>query len=123
MFHMGKTQGLGLAWRICVGSLLALALWGCTTVVEEMEPERETTLVVTRSEGAATISWVARPGCYYSLMCADQRGARARWQLMPNAMNLRGNDGETLIVHDKVPVSRERYYRVNVSGQPLVGSP
>ncbi len=111
------------------GGLLALALAcaafagmaGCKTIHEELKPIRETTLTVARSGGEVTLSWIGVRGMYYSVMYTEERGAKAKWALLPDAVNVRGlADGEPILVKDRLPASQSRYYRLLQDGKPLV---
>ena len=102
--------------------LLALpALYGCMTVREEVEPLRETTLTVARSGDEVTLSWIGVRGMYYTVMHAEAMGARARWKILPDAVNIPAvASGEPIIVHDRVPAGHPRYYRLAQDRKPLV---
>jgi hypothetical protein len=108
------------------GSLLALALGGlalagCKTIHEEVQPIRETTLTVARTGGDVTLSWIGVRGTYYSVMYTDARGAQARWNFLPDAVNVRGlAAGEPIVVKDRVDPAKPRYYRLQQDTQPLV---
>ena len=108
--------------------MLALALAGaalagsagCKTIHEEIEPVRETTLTVARAGGDVTLSWIGVRGMYYSVMYADERGAKGRWNFLPDAVNVRGlADGEPIVVKDRVGAARPRYYRLVQGDRPL----
>jgi hypothetical protein len=101
------------------GAALA-GLSGCKTIHEELEPVRETTLTVARSGGDVTLSWIGVRGMYYSVMYADARGAQGQWNLLPDAVNVRGlADGEPIVVKDRVAAAQPRYYRLVQGVQPL----
>ena len=101
--------------------LALLALAGCKTVREEVQPLRETTLTVARSGEEVTLSWIGVQGMYYSVMYTEARGAKARWQFLPDAVNIRGLvSGEPIMVQDRVAGDRPRYYRLAQDAQPLV---
>ena len=101
--------------------LALLALAGCKTVREEVQPIRETTLTVARSGEEVTLSWIGQKGMYYSVMYTEARGAKARWQFLPDAVNIRGLvSSEPIVVHDRVAGDQPRYYRLAQDAQPLV---
>lgn len=102
--------------------LLALpAAHGCMTVREEVEPLRETTLTVARSGDEVTLSWIGVRGMYYTVMHAEAMGARARWKILSDAVNIPAIvSGEPIIVHDRVSAGRPRYYRLVQDRKPLV---
>ena len=111
----GGALALALGW----GALAGLA--GCKTIHEEVQPIRETTLTVARAGGDVTLSWIGTRGMYYSVMYTDARGAKARWQLLPDAFNVRGlATGEPIVVQDRLPAAQPRYYRLLQDGTPLV---
>lgn len=101
---------------------LALAgLSGCKTIHEEIQPIRETTLTVARTGGDVTLSWIGLSGMYYSVMYTDARGAKARWHLLPDAINVRAvASGEPIIVKDRLDPAKQRYYRLQQDSKPLV---
>jgi hypothetical protein len=112
--HWGRGALLALA----VGSV---ALAGCKTIHEELQPIRETTLTVARSGSDVTLSWLGVRGMYYSVMYTDARGAKARWNFLPDAVNVRGLvSGEPIVVKDRVEPSKQRYYRLAQDSKPLV---
>jgi hypothetical protein len=103
---------------VCCGAWLLTA--GCKTIREETQPLRETTLTVARSGDEVTLSWIGVRGMYYSVMYTDARGAKARWTLLPDAINIRAiASGEPIIVKDRVPAHLQRYYRLQQDQQPL----
>jgi hypothetical protein len=110
------------AGRACLLGLLGvLALAGCKTVREEVRPIRETTLTVARSGEDVTLSWIGVRGMYYSVMYTDARGAKARWTLLPDAINICGLvSGEPIVVQDRLPANQPRYYRLAQDSRPLV---
>lgn len=105
-------------------ALAALALAGpagCKTIHEELQPVRETTLTVARSGGDVTLSWIGMRGMYYSVMYTEARGAKARWNFLPDAINVPGRvSGEPIVVMDRVDPARPRYYRLAQDSKPLV---
>ena len=113
-------------WRIGVlalalGGAALVGLSGCKTIHEELQPIRETTLTVARSGGEVSLSWIGVQGMYYSVMYADARGAKARWNFLPGAVNVRGLvSGEPIVVKDRVEPAKPRYYRLVQDGKPLV---
>ena len=114
----------GPGWRsglLAVALGVAAGLAGCKTVHEELEPLRETVLTVARSGGEVSLSWIGVQGMYYSVMYADARGAKARWNFLPDAVNVRGLvSGEPIVVKDRVEPAKPRYYRLVQDGKPLV---
>ena len=108
-------------WLYAAGLALALVAAlpsGC--VHEELRPVRETTLSVARAGGEVTLSFFGTRGVYYTVMHASSNGARARWQPLPDAVNIQVSaNGEQVIVKDRIPASAERYYRL-VQGQSPV---
>ena len=117
MFRSGKRTTRALA---ALALVLGCAAGGCKTVHEEVRPLRETTLTVARSGGDVTLSWIGVRGTYYSVMYTDARGAKAQWQLLPDAVNVRGlATGEPIVVMDRVPASQPRYYRLVQDAKPL----
>lgn len=103
-----------------LGAALCMAA-GCKTIHEEVAPIRETTLTVARSGGDVTLSWIGMPGMFYTVMFTDARGARAQWKLLPDAINIRGMvTGEAMVVHDRLPATQPRYYRLHQGAKPLV---
>ena len=106
--------------RLAALALALVAVAGCRTVREEVQPLRETTLTVARSGGDVTLSWIGVRGTYYSVMYTDARGAKAQWKLLPDAINVRGlATGEPIVVMDRVPERQPRYYRLVQDSQPL----
>lgn len=111
-------RGLGLA-LLCGGLFLSA---GCKTIREEVRPLRETTLTVARAGSEVSLSWIGERGVIYSVMYTDARGAKARWSLLPDAINIRAvASGEPIIVKDRVPAHQQRYYRLQQGEQPIVG--
>ena len=107
--------------RIALALALGLALAGCKTVREELRPVRETTLSVARAGGDVTLSWIGVRGVYYTVMYAEARGAKARWEPLPDAVNVQGlATGEPIMVYDRVAPNRQRYYRLVQDSKPLV---
>ena len=105
------------AW-VC-GVLLASV--GCKTIHEEIRPIRETTLTVARAGGRVTLSWIGQQGMYYSVMYAEDHGGLARWNFLPDAVNVRGLvSGEPIVVQDRLPASEQRYYRLVQDSKPIV---
>ncbi len=111
------------------GTLLALALAGaalaglsgCKTIHEEVQPIRETTLTVARSGGDVTLSWIGTRGMYYSVTYTEERGAKAQWKLLADAINVRGLEtGAPIVVKDRLPANQQRYYRLLQDSQPLM---
>ncbi len=106
---------------LALGGLVWAGLSACKTIHEEIQPIRETTLTVARSAGDVTLSWDGQQGMYYSVMYTEARGAKARWQLLPGAVNVRGLvSGQPIVVQDRVPPSEPRYYRLVQDRKPLV---
>ena len=110
-------------WGICLvlGCLWMGGLSGCKTIHEELQPIRETTLTVARSGGEVSLSWIGVKGMYYSVMYTDARGAKARWNVLPDATNVRAVvSGEPIVVKDRVGAAQQRYYRLVQDGKPMV---
>lgn len=106
---------------LALASLALAGLAGCQTIREEVQPIRETTLTVARAGGDVTLSWIGRPGTYYSVMYTDARGAKARWHLLADAINVRAvASGEPIIVKDRLDPAKPRYYRLQQDSKPLV---
>jgi hypothetical protein len=107
--------------RLLPAAVLLLAaslLGGC--VHEELKPVRETTLTVARAAGEVTLAWTGQRGTYYSVMYSPTNGTRARWQPLPDAVNIQvSSDGERVIVKDRIPASTERYYRLVQGPRPV----
>ena len=102
-------------------ALSGLALSGCKTIHEELQPIRETTLTVARSGNEVTLSWIGERGRYYSVMHTEARGAKARWNFLEGAVNVRAlASGEPIVVQDRVPSSQQRYYRLMQDSKPIV---
>jgi len=103
-------------------AILALSsLAGCKTIHEEIRPIRETTLTVARAGGDVTLSWIGQRGMYYSVMYAESRKGLARWNFLPDAVNVPGLvSGEPIIVQDRLPASQPRYYRLVQDNKPIV---
>jgi len=111
---LGSIRWLALLWALGAGL-------GCMTIHEEVQPLRETTLTVARSAGDVTLSWIGVRGTYYTVMFADAMGGRARWQILPDAINIPAIvSGEPIIVHDRVAPNRPRYYRLTQDRKPLL---
>ena len=109
--------GKWLAW----GCLVLACLTGCKTIHEDLQPIRETTLTVARSGGEVSLSWIGMKGMYYSVMYADARGAKARWNVLPGATNVRAViSGDPIVVNDRVDATRQRYYRLVQDSKPMV---
>jgi hypothetical protein len=110
---------------VCAAAALAMAalpLCGC--VHEELRPVRETMLTVARSAGEVTLSFEGMRGIYYTVMHSPENGARARWQPLPDAVNIQVSaNGERVIVKDRVPAATERYYRLVQGPSPLQSVP
>ena len=110
-------------WGMC---LLLACLWvaglsGCKTIHEELQPIRETTLTVARSGGEVSLSWMGVKGMYYSVMYTDARGAKARWNVLPDATNVRALvSGDPIVVKDRVGAGQQRYYRLVQDSKPMV---
>jgi hypothetical protein len=114
-------RGWGGMLALALGSLALAGLSGCKTVHEELQPVRETTLTVARSGGDVTLSWIGVRGIYYSVMYTDARGAKAKWNFLPDAVNVPGLEtGEPIIVKDRLEPAQPRYYRLMQDSKPLV---
>lgn len=102
---------------------LALALAAalpCGCVHEELRPVRETTLSVARAGGEVTLSFIGTRGVYYTVMHSPSNGARAKWQPLPDAVNIQVSaNGERVIVKDRIPPTAERYYRLVQGPSPV----
>ena len=110
-WHPFCTAALALA-------LAALAPCGC--VHEELRPVRETMLTVARAADEVTLAFEGMRGTYYTVMYSPTNGARARWQPLPDAVNIQvGANGERVIVKDRVPAGTERYYRLVQGPSPV----
>ncbi len=115
--HWGWGKTLGL---VCAGVAFC-SLMGCKTIHEEIRPIRETTLTVARAGGDVTLSWIGQRGMYYSVMYAESRGGLARWNFLPDAINVLGlASGEPILVMDRLPASEQRYYRLVQDSKPIV---
>jgi hypothetical protein len=100
---------------------LALCLAGTACVHQELAPIRETTLTVARAGNDVTLSWIGTRGTYYSVMYTEARGARAKWNFLPDAVNiLAAVSGEPILVKDSPPINKQRYYRLMQNTKPLV---
>ena len=106
-------------------AVLALAtLLPCGCVHEELRPVRETMLTVARSAGEVTLAFTGMRGTYYTVMYSPSNGARARWQPLPDAVNIQVSaNGERVIVKDRLPASTERYYRLVQGPSPVQALP
>lgn len=82
-------------------------------VVEEQKPVSETTLMVTRSGGQATLSWETRPGFEYVLLYTDSRGPRSQWYAVRGAERVIGT-GSMVTRTDSAPEGQMRYYRLKL---------
>lgn len=107
---------------LCAAALalvLAAAL-PCGCVHEELRPVRETTLTVARSAGEVTLAFTGTRGIYYTVMYSSSNGTRARWQPLPDAVNIKVSaNGERVIVKDRIPSKAERYYRLVQGPSPV----
>ena len=114
-------RGWGGALALALGCAALAGLAGCKTIHEEVQPIRETTLTVARAGEEVTLSWIGQKGMYYSVMYSEGRGAKARWQPLPDAVNVRGlATGEPIVVKDRVDPAQPRYYRLVQDAKPLV---
>lgn len=101
---------------------LALVLTAC--VHEELRPVRETTLTVARVADEITLSWIGQRGTYYTVMYSPSNGAKAAWKPLPDAVNIQAQtSGESIVVHDRIGVSRPRYYRLLQNANPIPPAP
>lgn len=108
-------------WLALLAGLALAGLAGCKTVHEELQPIRETTLTVARSGGEVTLSWIGVQGMYYSVLYTEARGAKAKWNFLPDAVNVKGLlSGEPIVVKDRLDPAKQRYYRLMQDGKPLV---
>lgn len=107
--------------RTAVAALaLAAALLPCGCVHEELRPVHETRLTVARAAGEVTLAFTGERGVYYTVMYSPSNGARARWQPLPDAVNIQVSaNGERVIVKDRLPASTERYYRLVQGTSPV----
>jgi hypothetical protein len=118
---MSRRGHRGWVLALALGGAVLTGLSGCKTIHEELGPVRETTLTVARSAGDVTLSWIGQQGMYYSVMYTQARGAKARWQLLPDAVNVRGLvSGEPIVVKDRVDPALPRYYRLVQDSKPIV---
>jgi hypothetical protein len=111
---------------VCIAAaVLALAAFlPCGCVHEELRPVRETMLTVARSAGEVTLSFTGTRGIYYTVMYSPSNGARAKWQPLPDAVNIQvAANGESVIVKDRLPASTERYYRLVQGPSPVQAIP
>ena len=115
-------RGWGALLAFVLGGVAMVGLAGCKTIHEELQPVRETTLTVARSGGDVTLSWIGMRGMYYSVMYTEARGARAKWNFLSDAANVRGlATGEPIIVKDRLmEPTQTRYYRLVQDSKPLV---
>ena len=76
---------------------------------------------VARSGGEVSLSWLGVRGTYYSVMYTEARGAKAKWQFLPDAVNIPGLEtDEPIVVKDRVDPAKPRYYRLVQDSKPLV---
>ncbi len=114
-------RGWGGALALALGCAALAGLAGCKTIHEEVQPIRETTLTVARAGGEVTLSWIGVRDMYYSVTYTEERGAKAQWKLLPDAINVRGLvSGEPIVVKDRLPATQPRYYRLLQDSKPLV---
>lgn len=100
----------------------AAGLWaGCKTVrvIEEEPPLAETVLMVARTSEGMHLQWASRTGFVYTVLYADRRDGKARWQPLPGAVRLMGT-GQPITLRDRIAASQPRYYRLQVL--PVAGS-
>ena len=111
---------LGRVGGVCLLTAL-LGVSACKSIrtVEPLEPESETTLIVTRSGDAASLSWTAHAGSFYTVLYSNQLGGKAKWQILPGASNLAGLEGSTLTVNDRIGADIKRYYRLHVAREQV----
>lgn len=103
-----------MVWISLLAGLFLTSACKSVRVVEPLEPMSETTLIVTRSGDAATLSWTAEKGVKYTVLYSDQLGGRAQWNVLPGAARLQGAAGQVLTVNDRLGVGIKRYYRLHV---------
>ncbi|MBQ7252031.1 MAG: hypothetical protein IJS32_05450 [Kiritimatiellae bacterium] len=99
--------------RLLLPLAAARALSACVT--EVVRPERETTLSVARVGGESIVQWKGVRGVSYTLLHSDRGGAG--WKPVAEAVNLRASqDGELLVVKEKVPAGVNRRYHLMQTG-------
>lgn len=69
--------------------------------------------MVARNAEEAILSWPSKRGETYTILYADSRDTRAKWQPLPAAARVVGT-GETMTIRDPVPANQPRYYRILV---------
>jgi hypothetical protein len=113
--------------KLRTGFLLAAAACllagGCATRragTGPAAPLRETTLMVTRANGVVKLGWDSEPGRYYTVLHSRSLGPAGRWEVLPQAANLRG-DGRPMSCTDSVSQDEQRFYRLHASAQPIEG--
>ena len=106
------------AWALAIAAAASFGVAGCKTVHEEIRPVHRARWVETRAGEDVTLSWTGERGTYYSVMYAEDRGAKAQWKLLPDAVNIPGRDGEPIVVKDRAPPSRR--YWLKEDTKPLV---
>lgn len=105
---------------VAAAALALAALLPCGCVHEELRPVHETMLTVARAAGEVTLAFTGERGIYYTVMYSPTNGARARWQPLPDAVNIQvAANGERVIVKDRVPAGVERYYRLAQGPSPV----
>ena len=99
---------------------LALGLTAC--VREVIQPVTESTLVVARASDQATLSWTAVAGMYYTILYASSQNA-SDWKAMDGAVNLRATISGPVAIHDRVPATKPRFYRLLQDSKPIPLTP
>ncbi|MBU0679672.1 MAG: hypothetical protein KJ626_16340 [Verrucomicrobia bacterium] len=98
-----------VAFRVFCVAMLILIAAGCVTEVTSPEPLAKTTLIVTRSMGAATLSWASERGFVYTVLFADNGESRAKWMPLPGCERIVGTGNTIQFVDDAVTGPGRRY--------------
>lgn len=105
---------------LAMAAALVLGLTAC--VREVIQPVTESTLVVARSTDQATLTWTAVNGMYYTILYASSQNADD-WKAMDGAVNLRATSSGPVAIHDRIPASQPRFYRLLQDAKPIPLTP
>ncbi len=95
---------------LCASAVCA----GCATSTGgRAERENVPTLIVSRAESQAILSWPSNPNERYTVLYAEGRKVGAEWRPLPGASNIRGTGGVIEYTDEIVPGTL-RHYRLMV---------
>ena len=102
-----------LAYKICLCLLAAWIFSSCASVHEQeiIEPEKRTTLTVTRAGEEVMLQWASRTDESYTVMYSDRQTLDPTWKIIDGCKDIPGT-GNPIGLRDFVPLGEKRYYHL-----------